>query len=111
MKWMYVSENWLVFFEVIIEKWFEVDEVELDEIDGDQCVFICYILEVIGQEIEEICDEICEWLVGEILFDVVMDFMYDGYFIVLLVKYVGEGEDEYDDDVCFGDDDDVEDRD
>ena len=42
---------------------------------------------------------------GELPSDVVMDPTHDGHSIALSAKYVGEGEDEYDDDARFGDDD------
>ena len=45
-----------------------------------------------------------EWLAGEIPADIVMDPIHDNHSIALSSKYVGEGEDEYDDDARFGDD-------
>ena len=36
MKWQHVQQNWAAFYEAIVEKWPEVDESDLDEIDGDQ---------------------------------------------------------------------------
>ncbi len=107
MKWVHVRDNWPAFFEAIVEKWPEADEAELDEIDGDQRAFIAYIAEVTGQEVGETRDEIRDWLAGEIPADVVMDPIHDNHSIALSAKYVGEGEDEYDDDARFGDDDEV----
>lgn len=107
MKWAHVSENWPAFFDAIIEKWPEAEESELDEIDGDQRAFIAYIAEVTGQETSETRDEIREWLVGEIPSDVVMDPSHDNHSIALSAKFVGEGEDELDDDAHFGDDDEI----
>jgi hypothetical protein len=105
MKWQHVQENWPAFYEAIQDKWPEVDEAELDEIDGDQRAFIRYLAEATGQEPSEIRDELREWLVGEIPSDVVMDPIHDNHSINLSSKYVNEGEDEYDDDARFGDDD------
>ena len=107
MRWSNVQANWPAFYEAIAEKWPEVDEEDLDEIDGDQRAFIKYLAEVTGQEIPEIKDEIREWLAGEIPSDVVMDPIHDGHSIALSAKYVGEGEDEFADDARFGDDDEV----
>lgn len=104
MKWANVQANWPAFYEAITEKWPEADEDELDGIDGDQRAFILYIAEVTGQELDETKDEIREWLAGEIPSDVVMDPSHDNHSIALSAKYVGEGEDEYDDDARFGDD-------
>lgn len=109
MKWQHVQENWPAFYEVIQDKWPEVEEAELDEIDGDQRAFIHYLAEATGQETSEIRDELREWLAGEIPSDVVMDPIHDNHSINLSSKYVNEGEDEYDDDARFGDDDEVRD--
>ncbi|AGT09945.1 hypothetical protein [Paracoccus aminophilus] len=104
MKWQQVQDNWAAFFEAIAEKWPEADESDLEEIDGDQRDFIKYIAEVTGQEVAEARDEIREWLSGEIPSDVVMDPSHDNRSMVLSSKYIGEGEDTYDDDRHFGDD-------
>ena len=106
MKWRHVQDNWPAFYEVITDKWPEVDPDQLDEIDGDQRAFIAYLAEVTGQEIDESREELREWLVGEIPSDVVMDPIHDNHSITLSAKYVPEGEDEYADDARFGDDDD-----
>lgn len=105
MKWQHVQENWPAFYEAIAEKWPDVDEAELDEIDGDQRAFIAYIARVNEVEREEAREEIREWLAGEIPSDIVMDPIHDNQSIKLSAKYVGEGEDESDDDARFGDDD------
>ncbi|WBU54722.1 hypothetical protein [Paracoccus sp. SCSIO 75233] len=105
MKWHHVAENWPAFYEAIIDKWPAADEAELDEIDGDQRRFLRYIAEIEGMERDEAREDIREWLAGEIPSDVVMDEMHDGVSIRNSSKYVGEGEDEYDDDARFGDDD------
>ncbi|SIS87966.1 hypothetical protein [Paracoccus saliphilus] len=104
MKWHHVQENWSAFYEAIVDKWPEVDETELDEIDGDQRAFIAYLAEATGQEVAEIREELREWLRGEIPSDIVMDPIHDNHSIALSSKYVNEGEDEYDDDAHFGDD-------
>ncbi|MAQ36698.1 hypothetical protein BMI91_13345 [Thioclava sediminum] len=105
MKWHHIEENWAAFYEAIVDKWPEADEAELDEIDGDQKAFIRYIAELTEQEPADARDEIRDWMRGELPSDVVMDPTHDGHSIALSAKYVGEGEDEYDDDARFGDDD------
>lgn len=105
MKWQQVQENWPAFLEAIVEKWPEADESDLEEIEGDQRDFIKYIAEVTGQELDETREEIREWLSGEIPSDVVMDPGHDNRSMALSSKFVPEGEDVYDDDARFGDDD------
>lgn len=109
MKWSHVQDNWSAFYEAILEKWPEADEMELDEIDGDQRGFVAYIARLTESEPSEAREEIREWLAGEIPADVVMDPLHDNHSIALSAKYVGEGEDESDDDARFGDDDDYPD--
>ncbi|MFB2532262.1 hypothetical protein ACEYYB_00740 [Paracoccus sp. p4-l81] len=106
MKWQHVQDNWPAFFEAILEKWPDADEDELDSIDGDQRAFVAYIAELTGQDAADARVEIRDWLTGELPADVVMNPVHDNHSIALSSKYVGEGEDEYDDDSRFGDDDD-----
>lgn len=106
MKWHHVADNWPAFYEAIQDKWPQADEAELDEIDGDQRAFVAYIADLTEQDPREAREEIREWLTGEIPSDVVMDPIHDNHSIALSSKYVPEGEDEYDDDARFGDDDD-----
>ncbi len=105
MKWQQIQSNWGAFIEVILERWPETSEEELDEIDGDQRAFVTYIAEATGQDIAEARDEIREWLAGEIPSDVVMDPAHDNRSMSLSSRFIPEGEDEYDDDKRFGDDD------
>lgn len=104
MKWTQVQENWSAFYEAMADKWPDIDEARLDEIDGDQRGFIAYVAELIGGEAEDARAEIREWLAGEIPSDIVMDPSHDDRSMRLASKYIGEGEDEYDDDARFGDD-------
>lgn len=103
MKWHHVQDNWNAFYEAIQNRWSEAEEDRLDEIDGDQRAFISYIAELTGQEPAEARDEIRDWLTGELPSDVVMDPLHDNHSILLSEKFVPEGEDEYDDDSRFGD--------
>ncbi len=105
MKWHHVAENWPAFYEAIIDRWPDIDEADLDEVDGDQRQFLRLIARVESMETEEAREQIREWLAGEIPSDVVMDEMHDDHSIRNSAKYIGEGEDEYDDDARFGDDD------
>jgi hypothetical protein len=104
MKWHHVKENWSAFYEAIIDKWPQIDESDLDEIDGDQGAFLEHLAETTGQEPEEVREELREWLVGEIPSDIVMDPSHDNHSIALSGKFVNEGEDEFSDDASFGDD-------
>lgn len=105
MKWQHVQENWPAFYDAIVDRWPDADEADLDEIDGDQRAFVTYIAGLIGLDTPDAREEIREWLTGELPSDVVMDPHHDNHSIALSAKYVGEGEDEYDDDARFGDDD------
>jgi hypothetical protein len=104
MKWQHVQENWSAFYDAITERWPAADETELDEIDGDQRAFIAYIAGLEEQETAEAREDIRDWLTGELPSDVVMDPRHDNQSIANSAKYLGEGEDEFDDDAKFGDD-------
>ncbi|WP_313135257.1 hypothetical protein [Paracoccus jeotgali] len=108
MKWQHVADNWSAFYEAIIDRWPDLDEADLDEIDGDQRAFLKLISTTESVEMEEAKAELREWLMGEIPADVVMDEMHDNRSIMNSSKYVPEGEDEYDDDARFGDDDETD---
>lgn len=105
MKWHHVQENWTAFYDAIRDRWPEAEETDLEEIDGDQRAFIAYIADLTGQETGDAREEIRDWLRGELPSDVVMDPHHDNHSISLSRKFVPEGEDEYDDDARFGDDD------
>lgn len=104
MKWHHVQENWSAFFDAILDKWPDADEIELESIDGDQRAFLTYIAELTGQELSDTREEIREWLAGELPSDVVMDPRHNDHSISLSGKYVPEGEEVSDDDSRFGDD-------
>ncbi|MFC5738090.1 hypothetical protein [Sinirhodobacter huangdaonensis] len=103
MKWHHVQDNWSAFYEAIQNRWPDAEEDRLDEIDGDQRAFVTYIAELSGQDPAEARDEIRDWLTGELPSDVVMDPLHDNHSILLSEKFVPEGEDEFDDDSRFGD--------
>lgn len=104
MKWHHVQDNWSAFYEAIQDRWPEIDEADLDEIDGDSRAFVARVAEVTGMDTAEARDEVREWLAGEIPADVIMDPTHDNHSIALSSKFVPEGEDEYADDARFGDD-------
>ncbi|MER5170150.1 hypothetical protein [Thioclava kandeliae] len=104
MKWAHVEENWTAFNEAIIDRWPELTEEDLEEIDGDRRAFVAAIVEATGEEPEDVVEQLREWLAGELPSDVVMDPTHDNQSMRNSSKYVGEGEDEYDRDESFGDD-------
>ena len=108
MKWKHVEENWSAFYEAIEEKWPDVAQEDLDAIDGDQKRFVEYLIEQTGQDAEDITEELREWLAGELPSDVVMDPTHDNRSLNNVGKYVNEGEDVYDADENFADEEDDE---
>ncbi|OCX63138.1 hypothetical protein BFP70_13090 [Thioclava sp. SK-1] len=104
MKWQHIEQNWSAFYEAILERWDGTDADGLDDVDGDQKAFIAYIAKVTEIEPIDARDEIRDWMAGELPSDVVMDPSHDDHSLQNSAKYVNEGEDEYDDDAAFGDD-------
>lgn len=103
MKWQHVASNWPAFYETIIDRWPNVDEESLDEIDGDQRGFLSYIAEIEGLEPEEAQEEVREWLASEIPADVIMDEIHSNISIRSSSKYISNGDDEYDNNDQFDD--------
>lgn len=104
MKWHHVQDNWAAFMDAIMDRWPEADELDLEDIDGDQRAFVTYIAELTGQENAEAAQEIRDWLRGELPADVIMDPAHEDHSIRLSRKFLPEGEDESDDDARYGDD-------
>lgn len=104
MKWQHVQDNWNAFYDAILDRWPAAEESDLDGIDGDQRAFIAYVAGLSEQDMDGAREEIRDWLTGELPADVIMDPAHDNHSIQLSEKYVPEGEDEYDDDARFGDD-------
>ncbi|WP_339107294.1 hypothetical protein [Thioclava sp. GXIMD4216] len=104
MKWSHVEQNWTAFYEAITDRWPDLTEDDLEEIDGDRRAFIKAVCDATGDEAEDVAEELREWLAGELPSDVVMDPTHDDHSIRNSAKYVGDGEDEYDEDENFGDD-------
>ncbi len=105
MKWRIVQENWAALFEAIEERWPQVEEADLIEVDGDRQGFTDYVARVHDLTQAEAREEIETWLQGELPADVYMDERHDDASIRDSGRSIPVGEDVYDDDRLFGDDD------
>jgi hypothetical protein len=104
MQWTTVKEHWPAFVAPIMQRWDNADESDLVGLDGDRVALTRYIAarhELTPSEAEE---QIAVWLDGAVPSDVVMDPEMDNERITASGDSIPEGEDVYDDDREFGDD-------
>lgn len=109
MRWKIVSRNWDAFQESILEKWPELTEDDLSDIEGDRTLFEERISQATGADADDVGAQVAEWLEGAVPADVHMDEVHDNASIAESALYISPGEDASDDDRKFGDDNAVED--
>lgn len=105
MRWSDVRDNWSAFLDKIEENWPDADRDTLEDIDGDRALLKRHLMEVTGQDASEIEEELRLWLDTSMPLDVMMDDSRDNEQIRESARYIPAGEDVYDDDRAFGDDD------
>jgi len=108
MDWKVIKREWSVLVPSILETWPEADEAELLDLDGTRAALAAYLAEVTERPVEDIEDELSEWRTGGIPADIRMDALNDNVNITSSGRYIGAGEDVYDDDKAFGDDNEAE---
>ena len=104
MQWTTVAENWPAFLDRIEQRWPRADRNDLTRIDGDRARFAAYLAQVGELDVAEADSEISEWLEGEVPADVNMNEFRDNDMITESGASIAPGEDVYDDDREFGDD-------
>lgn len=104
MDWKAIRREWTALIPSIMEQWPEAEEEDLLQLDRSRDALAGYLAQATGREYDEVQDEISEWRMGGIPADVRMDETNDNLNIRSSGRYVGEGEDVYDDDRAFGDD-------
>lgn len=109
MRWRTVEENWEAFQESLLDRWPDLSEDDLSDAGGDRDAFEAKLAEVTGDEPDDIAQQVEEWMEGAVPSDVHMDEQHDDASIRDSRLYVSPGEDAYDDDRKFGDDNATED--
>lgn len=64
MLWSYVEEHWLAMVPQILARWRDMDEEELEEIDGDREAFLEYLARTESIGPEDADEELAEFLEG-----------------------------------------------
>ncbi|PYE86095.1 hypothetical protein [Pseudoroseicyclus aestuarii] len=105
MKWKHVAEHWTAFVPNILEEWPQLDEDEVQATEGDLSSFLDHFVDATGMTREDARDELSEWLQGTDPADAVMDESRDNERIIASSRDIHPGEDPFDDDGEFGDDD------
>lgn len=109
MRWRSVSENWDAFHEAMLETWPALSEDDLIEVEGDRTALEERLAELTGDEVDDVAQQIDEWLEGAVPSDVHMDEVHDNDSINDSRLYMSPGEDASDDDRKYGDDNATED--
>ncbi|WP_128253971.1 hypothetical protein [Falsirhodobacter deserti] len=104
MRWNNVEQNWEAFQESLLDTWPDLSEEDLIDVDGDREALEARLIEVTGEDPEDIAQQVDEWLEGAVPSDVHMDEQHDNASIRDSQLYVSPGEDATDDDRKFGDD-------
>ncbi|SEM41367.1 hypothetical protein SAMN04488003_10112 [Loktanella fryxellensis] len=104
MQWRDVSQNWAAYIPRILTEWPDLDEDEVQSIDGDQDAFIAYLSKSKGEDRVAAQMALADWLMGGEPIDVSMAAQNDNANIMASAADVPAGEDVSDDDAKFGDD-------
>ena len=104
MQWKDVSQNWIAYTQRILTQWPNLNEAELQSLDGDQDAFIDYLSKSKGEDRVAAQMELADWLMGSEPLDVTMAEQNDNAQIMDSAKNVGTGEDALADDKKFGTD-------
>lgn len=108
MDWKVIEKEWTALVPAIMEQWPEAEEADLLQLDGSRDALAAYLVQATGRDYEEIQDELSEWREGGVPADVRMDELNDDTNIRASARHVPPGEDVYDDDRAFGDDNEAE---
>ena len=104
MDWKVIRREWTALIPAIMDRWPEADEDALLDLDGSRDDLAQYLAGVTGRDRADVLDEMAEWRTGGIPADVRFNPINDNLNITASGRHVGVGEDVYDDDKAFGDD-------
>ena len=104
MDWTTVEQNWNAIVPAIVARWPAADADEVAAIDGSREALNIYLGQVSGLTPREADEEIAEWLQGPFPADAIMSEDNDNSQILHSRENIAPGEDVYDDDKAFGDD-------
>jgi len=108
MDWKVIAKEWPALVPAIMQRWPEAEEEDLLQLDGSRDALTAYLTQVTGSSYDDVADEVAEWREGGIPADIRMDELNDNTNIMASARHVPEGEDVYDDDRNFGDDNEAE---
>ncbi|SER44667.1 hypothetical protein SAMN04490244_10175 [Tranquillimonas rosea] len=103
MQWSDVQNNWPAFVERVEQRWPNTNQADLLATDGDLVRFLDYLAKAHDLTAREAEEQVSAWLQGEIPTDVKMDEFRDNANIMESARHIPPGEDVYDEDSEFGD--------
>lgn len=108
MDWKVIAKEWDALVPAIMEQWPEAEEEDLLQLDGSRDALAAYLAQATGRPYDDVQEELSEWREGGIPADVRMDELNDNLNIKESARHVAPGEDVYDDDRAFGDEQEAE---
>lgn len=105
MRWSQISSNWKAFTPAILDRWPDADEDDILSLDGSETALALYLSRVTGEPARDTLAQVEDWRMGKFPTDIVMDETRDNENIQHSSRHLGPGEDVYDRDDLFGDDD------
>lgn len=105
MQWTDIARDWAAFTPAILERWPEASEADVLALDPTENALASYLSDQTGEEKRDVVAQIRDWQQGQIPTDVAMDETRDNSNISQSHRNLGPGEDPYDRDDLFGDDD------
>lgn len=104
MDWKVIEREWPALIPAIMDRWPEAEEDDLLQLDGTRDALAGYLSARTEGDYEDVLEQIAEWRMGGIPADVRFNEINDNVNITASGRHVPEGEDVYDDDRAFGDD-------
>lgn len=104
MDWNRIKQDWTAFTGAILQRWPEAEEDDLLQLDGSREALAAYLAQKTGADYATVLDDVAAWRDGAEPADVHMDESRDNANIRESARLVHPGEDVYDDDRAFGDD-------
>jgi len=105
MQWTDIARDWAAFTPAILDRWPEASEEDVLALDPTENALAEYLSDQTGEEKRDVLAQIRDWQMGHIPTDVAMDETRDNSNIMESDRNLGPGEDPYDRDDLFGDDD------
>ncbi len=104
MKWTTIAENWSAYVPRLLTRWPDLKEDTLLSTDGNRALVTAHLAETQQTDAASADTALAEWMRGAEPADAMMDASRDNARILASGADIPAGEDAFDDDAKFGDD-------